>query len=241
MSPPRSGRSKRRWRSTTTRGLTAAAERAGLADPVPGWVRAGGLAGLLGPVAFTLAWIAASLRQPGLSATAVQISGLAGDNARDPWIMITGFLLLGAGAVAFGAALRRALGGQARAGLGPTAIQIAGGLVIAAGLLRRDHALLTAGPQSWHNQAHNVVSAAAYVLMIAVPVLLARRFRSDRYWPGLAAPLLAASAISAALLVAFSSAPEESWDGLVQRIAVTLPLAALAAVGARLCLSSAER
>jgi hypothetical protein len=53
--------------------------------------------------------------------------------------------------------------------------------------------------------------------------------------------LLAASAISAALLVAFYSAPEESWDGLVQRIAVTLPLAALAAVGARLCLSSAER
>ena len=155
--------------------------------------------------------------------------------------MITGFLLLGASAVAFGAALRRALGGLARAGVGPTAIQVAGVLVIAAGLLRRDHVLLTAGPQSWHNQAHNVVSAAAYVLMIAAPVLLARRFRPDRYWPGLAAPLLAASAISAALLVAFYSAPQESWDGLVQRIAVTLPLAALAAVGARLFLSSAER
>jgi hypothetical membrane protein len=171
----------------------------------------------------------------------VQISGLAAGNARDPWIMITGFVLLGAGAVAFGWALRRALGGRARAGLGPTAIQVAGVLVIAAGVLRRDHALLTAGAQSWHNQAHNVVSAAGYVLMIAAPVLLARRFRTDRYWSGLAAPLLAASAISAGLLVAFYSAPAESWDGVVQRIAVTLPLAALAAVGARLFRSPAER
>jgi hypothetical membrane protein len=205
---------------------------------MPGWVRLGAAAGVAGPVAFTLAWVAASLRQPGESFTAVQISGLAADNARDPWIMITGFVLLGCSAVVFGAALRRALGGRRRAGLGPAAIQAAGVLTVAVGLLRRDHVLLTGGPESWHNHAHDVVSAVAYVLLIAAPLLLARRLRRDRDWHHLAGPLAAAAVTSAGLLVYFYSAPHSSWDGLLQRIAVSLPLAAIAVVGGRLALMS---
>jgi hypothetical membrane protein len=197
-------------------------------------IRVGAAAGLIGPAAFTLAWILASFRQPGLPCAAAQISGLAADNAVDPWIMISGFLLLGGCAVAFGAGLAAALGGQGQAGPGPLVIEVAGVLTIAAGLLRRDHVLLTAGPESWHNHAHDVVSAVVYVLLITTPLLLARRFRRDRRWPGLAAALIAASAVSAALLVAFYSAPHDSWDGTLQRIAISLPLAAIAAVAARL-------
>ena len=131
------------------------------------WVRAGAIAGIVGPVAFTAAWIAAAARQAGLSFSAPQISGLAADNARDPWLVLGGFLVLGGCAIGFGAALAVALGARPLAGWGPLAIQAAGVLTIAAGLLRRDHVLLTAGPQSWHNHAHDVVSAAAYVLLVA--------------------------------------------------------------------------
>jgi hypothetical protein len=152
--------------------------------------------------------------------------------------MITGFVLLGCCAVLFGAALRRALGGRRRAGLGPVAIQAAGVLTIAVGLLRRDHVLLTGGAQSWHNQAHDVVSAVAYVLLIAAPLLLARRLQPDRDWRRLAAPLAAAAVAALGLLVGFYSTPHSSWDGLLQRIAVSLPLAAIAVVGARLALLS---
>jgi hypothetical membrane protein len=211
---------------------------AGPAAATPGWTLVGAAAGVAGPVAFTLAWVAASLTQPAKSFTAVQISGLAAENARDPWIMITGFLLLGCCAVLFGAALRPALGGPGRAGLGPVVIQAAGVLTIAVGLLRRDHVLLTGGAQSWHNQAHNVVSAAAYVLLIAAPLLLARRLRPDRDWHRLALPLAAAAAASAVVLVVFYSAPHSSWDGLLQRIAVSLPLTAIAVTGGRLALLS---
>jgi hypothetical membrane protein len=198
------------------------------------WQRLGALAGVAGPAAFTLAWIAGSARQPGLPFATPQISGLAADTATDPWIMIAGFGLLGAGVIAFGAALRPALGGRPLAGPAPAVIQAAGLASIATGLLRRDHVLLTSGPQSWHNHAHDVVSAVAYVLMVIAPVLLARRFRRDPRWRGLAGPLLVAAVISAALLVVFYAAPHESWDGLVQRVAVTLPLAAIAAVAVRL-------
>jgi hypothetical membrane protein len=199
-----------------------------------GWIRAGAVAGVAGPAAFTLAWLVSAARQRGLSFATPQISGLAADNARDPWLMISGFLLLGGGALGFGAALSAALGGRRQAGPGPAVIQAAGVLAIAAGLLRRDHVLLTSGPESWHNRAHDVVSAAAYVLLVAAPVLLARRLRSDRRWRGLAAPLVAAAAVSAALLVAFYAAPHNTWDATLQRFAVTLPLAAIAAVAVRL-------
>jgi hypothetical protein len=199
-----------------------------------GWVRAGAIAGIAGPVAFTAAWIAAAFRQPGLSFSAPQISGLAADNARDPWLMVAGFLLLGGCAVGFGAALSVALGGRQRAGWGPAAIQAAGVLTVATGLLRRDHVLLTAGPESWHNHAHDVISAVAYVLLVAAPLLLARRFRRDPWWHLLAPPLVTAALVAAALLVAFYAAPHDSWDATLQRVAVSLPLAGIAAVAVRL-------
>jgi Protein of unknown function (DUF998) len=198
------------------------------------WIRAGAFAGVAGPVTFTAAWIGAAFRQPGLAFSVPQISGLAADNARDPWLMLGGFLLLGGCAVGFGAALAVALGGRPRAGRGPAAVKAAGVLTIAAGLLRRDHVLLTAGPESWHNHAHDVVSAAAYVLLIAAPLLLARRFRRDPRWHLLAPPLVTAAIASAALLVAFYAAPHNPWDATLQRIAVSLPLAAVAAVAVRL-------
>ena len=76
----------------------------------------GGLAGVAGPVAFTAAWAVSSLLQTGHAATQVQISGLAAPDARDPWIMITGFLVLGGCSVVFGTALHRELGGSGREG-----------------------------------------------------------------------------------------------------------------------------
>jgi hypothetical membrane protein len=206
----------------------------GTAADGPRWVRTGAAAGVAGPVAFTLAWVAGSLRQPGLSFAAAQISGLAAENATDPWLMIGGFVALGGCAVGFGAALAAGLGGHRAAGPGPALIQAAGVLAIAAGLLRRDHVLLTTGPESWHNHAHDVVSAASYVLLVAGPLLLAWRLRRDPRWRMLAAPLAGAAVAAAGLLVTFYAAPDDSWAGTLQRIAVSLPLAAVAAVAVRL-------
>ena len=72
--------------------------------------RLGAWCGVIGPVLFTAAWVVSSLRQAGHSATEVQLSGLAADDARDPQIMMAGFVVLGAGTVAFGAG-RAAAGG----------------------------------------------------------------------------------------------------------------------------------
>jgi hypothetical protein len=197
--------------------------------------RAGAAAGIAGPAVFTGAWIVSSLRQTGHVPADLQISGLAAADARDPWIMIAGFLVLGGCSVAFGTSVRDGLGG--RAGPAPGLIRGAGILTIAAGLLRRDHLLLTAGDVSWHNHAHDVVSAVLYVDLVLVQLLLAARFGRDqgqRGWRTWRPWLLASAGVTAGLLIAYAADTSAPHAGIVQRAAVTLPLAAMAAIAMRL-------
>ena len=206
------------------------------------------VAGIAGPVVFTGAWIVSSLRQTGYPAAEIQLSGLAAPDARDPWIMVAGFVVLGGCTVAFGAALHDALGrsssvGQGRwrggAGAAPRLIQGAGLLTIAAGLLRRDRMLLIPGSVSWHNHAHDVISLVIYADLVAAQVLLAERFGRDAGglgpdWRSWRPWLLASSLATGAALAAFAAQTSASGAGVLQRIAVTIPLAAVAAVAVRL-------
>jgi hypothetical membrane protein len=207
-------------------------------------LRVGAVAGVAGPVVFTGAWVAGSLRQTGYSAAGLAISGLAAPDARDPWIMLTGFLVLGGCAVAFGEAVHEALGGRSgHPGPGPRLIQGAGVATIAAGLLRRDHMLLTTGPVSWHNHAHDVISALIYVDLVLAQIALAHRFgrdRSCRYeqwrpW------LLASATATAAVLIAFAADTSAPDAGILQRVLVSVPLTAIAAIAIRLLRPSATQ
>ena len=208
-----------------------------------GWAaKAGAWAGIAGPGAFTGAWLLSSLRQAGYPPADIQISGLAAPDATDPWIMIAGFLVLGGCSVAFGAALDDALGGRGRAGLGPRLIQGAGVLTIAAGLLRRDHMLLTSGSVSWHNHAHDVISAVIYADLVVAQLVLARRFGRDaadpeqarRGWRGWRPWLLGSAGVTAGLLAAFTADISAPDAGILQRAAVTVPLAVITAIAIRL-------
>ena len=196
-----------------------------------GWLASCGIAG---PVQFTAAWVAGSLLQTGHPAGSVQLSGLAAMDARDPGLMMAGFVGLGVCSIAFGAALRRL---PAAGSAGPWLVTVAGTATVAAGLFRRDHLLLT-GPgftgESWHNQVHDLVSAAAYAAMIAAPLVLARSFRGDPDWAGLSRPLQVLALVSAAALALFASRALEPWNGTVQRVAVTLPLAAEVLIAVRM-------
>jgi Protein of unknown function (DUF998) len=215
------------------------------------WFRLRAAAGVAGPAAFTGAWIASSLRQAGYGFTEIQISGLAAPNARDPWMMITGFVVLGGCMIGFGSALHESLDGSGgprrsgpargnrRAGPAPRLIQAAGVLTIAAGLLRRDHMLLdgTAG-ESWHNHAHDVISALIYVILVAVPLLLAWRFRKDPGWSGLSWPLLVGGVATAVILIVFKAGGFRAWDGVLQRAGVSIPLLFVCALALRLIRAS---
>ena len=190
--------------------------------------------GIAGPVLFTVAWVVSSLRQAGHCAVEAQLSGLAAEDARDPQIMMAGFVLLGAGTVVFGTGLGRVTASRSA---GPWLVLVAGAASVAAGLFRRDHMLL-AGPgfagESWHNQVHDVVSGIAYGAMLAAPLALARRWRGDPDWAHLSRPVQALTLASAAALAVFASRIAGPHDGVVQRIAVTLPLAAEILIASRM-------
>jgi len=196
--------------------------------------RLAGWAGIAGPLLFTAAWVAGSLRQAGHPAAGVQLSGLAAEDARDPQIMMAAFVVLGACTIGFGAALRRV---AALGSAGPWLVMVAGAAAVAAGVFRRDHMLLT-GPgfvgESWHNQVHDVASGVVYVAMLAAPLVLARRFRADPDWAVAARPVLVLALASAATMAVFASQAAQPWNGVLQRAAVTLALTAEAVIATRL-------
>lgn len=197
------------------------------------------MAGIAGPVAFTLAWGVSSLRQKGYSIAREHISGLAAPDAHRPHVMTGGFLVLGACTTVFARSLEEALGGRRSAGLTPWLVRAAGLGALAAGVLRRDQMLLrppgeVVHPQSWRNDGHDIASAVVYVAVVAAPLALAQRSRDDPEWWFLSAPALATSAMAGLLLTVYASGVVEPWNGVVQRVAVTIPGAAMAGLALRL-------
>ncbi|HEY0998740.1 MAG TPA: DUF998 domain-containing protein, partial [Streptosporangiaceae bacterium] len=183
--------------------------------------------------------IASAQRQTRRGPGGLQLSGLAAPDARDPWIMLAGFLALGGCTFVFGAALREALSRNATggAGPGPALIQGAGLLTVAAGLLRRDHMLLSMPGEpgaSWHSNAHDAISGLLYASPVVVELVLARRFRRDPAWRPWRLWLLAGAAATGVLLIAYAADVTGLAAVILQRVAVTLPQAAVAAVAARL-------
>jgi Protein of unknown function (DUF998) len=174
---------------------------------------------LAGPVAFTAAWVAGTQREAGYSVAEEHLSGLAAPDARNPEIMIAGFLALGACTVAFASALEEALGGRGRAGPGPVLMRAAGIGTVAAGLLRRDRMLLHppggVTGQSWHNHGHDLASGVLYASLLVAPLLLARRFRGDAEWEALWPPAVATTIGSAMLLGLFWSDTMAQWGGVM--------------------------
>lgn len=194
--------------------------------------------GVLGPVGFTAAWAAAGAGQAGYSVAVEHISGLAAPDAVRPHVMTAGFLTLGAATAAFAGALEQALGGRGRAGAVPVLVRAAGLAGLAAGALRRDRMLLDppdpAPTPSWRNTGHDLASAVAYGAMLAAPVALWWRSRDDARWAPLGRPALAVAASTGALLGVFVTRVAEPWNGVLQRVAVTIPAAAMAVLAVRL-------
>ena len=196
---------------------------------------------LIGPIAFTVAWIVAEALQDGYSPRRDYISELAALDARHAWLMITGFLLLGVGTVALGIGLAGALKGRL-ARIGSILVAFAGVGIIVAGLARVDcrsrldacAARIDAGDVSWHSATHELVSLVLFLALVAAPLVLARAFSGDEPWRDLHAYSITTGVVGLVLLVLLFSGVAGSWTGVVQRVFVTVLLLWIAILGARL-------
>ena len=196
---------------------------------------------LAGPIAFTTAWLVGGLVQDEYSFQREDISALAAMDAQYAWIMITGFVLLGAGTVALAAGLASTLRYRS-AVIGSVLLMIAGIGLAVAGLARNDcsenlptcAALVDAGEVSWHHQVHNIVSLIIFLALIAAPLVFARAFGRDDRWRPLRTYSIVTGLLGFALLVLYVIASAGTWNGLAQRAFVSVLFLWLAVVGFRL-------
>ncbi|HUF59232.1 MAG TPA: DUF998 domain-containing protein [Actinomycetota bacterium] len=199
--------------------------------------RFGALCGVLGPVAFTVAWLVAQRRQDDYQFRHEHISGLAAKDANDPSVMTAGFVALGGCTVAFASALDRRLG--PRAGAGPTLIGVAGLATIVAGIFRRDRRSNFPAPgepegQSWENDVHDAAAAVGGIAGTVGLVALAPRLAGDPAFRDLAGPALGAAGASAGISAWFFRDVVRPGNGLLQRANLTIPLAFMARLAVRL-------
>jgi hypothetical protein len=200
--------------------------------------RLGALCGLLGPAAFTAAWLVAQRRQDEYEVRHEHISGLAAKDATDPFVMTAGFMALGGCTVAFASALERRLG--PRAGVGPALIGAAGLATIVAGAFRRDRRSNLPLPgeehlsQSLENDLHDTAAVAVAVMGTGGLFALAPRLARDPELRDLAVPALGAAGASAGLSAWFLRDVVRPGNGLVQRVNTSIPLAFMARLGLRL-------
>ncbi len=192
--------------------------------------------------AWTLAWtVAGFLEQDGYRPRRDHISGLAAVNAQHPGVMIAGFVLTGALILVLTAHVWRARPGNHWALAGTGLLLVVGVGFVAAGFLRSDcaDAVRTcairdaSGASSWHSQAHNMIASSLFVYAL-VPALFALALRGEHRARGLRAYSLATTGLGVLLLLAFQLDWFVEWEGVVQRAAVSIPLAWTAVICRRI-------
>jgi len=192
---------------------------------------------LLGPVAFTAAWLVAQRRQDEYQVRHEHISGLAAKDANDPHVMTAGFVALGGCTVAFASALDRRLG--PRAGMGPALIGVAGLATIVAGIFRRDRRSNFPAPgepegQSWENDVHDTAAVVGGVAGTIGLVALAPALARDPALRDLVRPALGAAGASAGISTWFLRDVVRPGNGLLQRANTTIPLVFMARLALRM-------
>src|SRR5213592_4297099 len=94
---------------------------------------------------------------------------------------------------------------------------------------------------SWYGNAHDPISGLIYASLILAQLALARRFRRDPGWRPRRPWLLAGAAATGLILIAYAAAVTGPAAAILQRTAVTLPRAAVAAIAARLLRRAGRR
>jgi hypothetical protein len=183
-------------------------------------------AGIVGPVLFTVAFLAQeALRRDELSPVAEPVSALeAGPNG---WVQQVNFLVFGLLTMAHAIGLHRGMGPARGGWAGPALLFMTGigALVAAAFPWREDAAGVTYAPGG--------LLVGGIIVFLGSPaalIVLSRRMRHDPSWRGLAPYTLGSGLVLLALAVVGrvfvqpDAAPLHEWAGLYQRIMVVAVL-----------------
>lgn len=168
--------------------------------------RSWALAGLVGPLGFITAWLAAGSLTDGYSPVGDAISRLAAVGAPYRTVMAAGFVCFGVAVPIYALVLRRCLGGQ-------TWIAATTSGVATLGI-----ALFPLGSSGAVDGIHNGLAALGYLALAATPVLAARALSDDGHRRAARASV-AVGVLAGACLAATVAGPAH---GLFQRTGLTV-------------------
>ncbi len=147
---------------------------------VPTWARAAAWAGLLGVVAYVVAWWVAGAVQPAYDASEQAISELFAVDAPSPWrpLLVAGLVISGIAMMLLAPALHRCLPGRGRTG--PALVALSGLGTVAVAAAPCSPGCPGAGATTT-DTAHAAAAALAYGALVCAPLVVAWRVRvADR-------------------------------------------------------------
>jgi hypothetical protein len=215
-----------------------------------GWVGAArGLAwfAIAGQLAFVASWIVAGALDPGYSHLREGISALAANDAAHPWIVATGFAVMGASIAGLGLALTAVLPRRPASSVAVAAFVLAGLAIALHAVFRTDCSLaeaacrarFDAGRLSTATDVHIWLGLVFAAILPISPFALARAL-----WPQPVAALSLSAGIGGVALGAAAFAGElvDAASGLAQRLGLLLTHAwVLIVAGAVLHVVARER
>lgn len=204
------------------------------------------LSSLVAAVGFVATLIVAGVIDPGYSQQSEAISALASTESEAAGLMIVGFVLLGAVALASGAALLGTLRGKA----GKAAailVLLSGLLTVACGFARQSCSTLqqscldreSADAVSGSHTLHNLMALPLFAFLVAAGFLIASALHRDPRFRHLARRARVAAVATTVSFVWFGSQAFGDNGGLVQRLMVLLAfevptvVAVIATIGPR--------
>ena len=145
------------------------------------------ICGIVAGPLFTIVGLTQAFTRPGFDLTRHALSLL--ENGDLGWIQISCFLITGLLYVACAVGMRQVMRGSRGGTWGPVLIAVMGVGLICAAFFRADPGLgfppgtpANANTLSWHGMGHLIVGSIAFISLIAVCFVFARRFVSQRQY-----------------------------------------------------------
>jgi len=180
------------------------------------------ICGIVGPILYAIVVITVGFLRPNYNPITQPMSELGEVGGPNSIVMnIAGFIMLGLLMVAFAFGLHRGISEGKGSKIGPALIVIAGAGSVAIGIFSYDPSCLTICPRI----IMHVISVMVLGIGMAVaPFAIANRLKHDQRWRGYRFYSLATGVLTVIVGFVFFSNTIEGWMGLLQRIALGVPL-----------------
>ena len=190
-------------------------------------VRYSAIAGIVGPVLYTITWLVLGFLEPTYSHTGDPISNLSAVGASFALVMTIVIFVFAILIIVFAFGLQRGLPPGFWGG--PVALVIAGVGYVGIAL-----APLNLADPGDPNVPHTISATVTVFAMMLAPVLTFPRLRRDPGWRNLSGYSIATTVVAFAFMVMASLPAFTDWDGLMQRLVLAVFLVWMIVIASRL-------